>query len=242
MFTYYLCDDNNTIYRMKFSIKQEEREYYLSLLDSYLTEFVFIEENITKKLVDKELVEKENEDSVYNENGRLLLKKEEILNVQMIEYYLPSIVTIRAKKYYFLRPYTIFMLINLLYDDITDSTKFLAKKVASLLRKNRNYYVDFSSIYEFFFDKSGKLLGEKYFDYNSLYSLFGSLDIDIELRYSANELRCFWAGDDAERAIADGIVHDATSNKEILKALGSEFFPFDEQQRITKRRSKSFTQ
>ena len=49
MFTYYLCDDNDTIYRIWFSIKQEEKEHYLSLLDNYLTELVFIEENELKK-------------------------------------------------------------------------------------------------------------------------------------------------------------------------------------------------
>ena len=236
MFTYYLCDDNNTIYRMSFSIKQEEKDHYLSLLDNYLTELVFIEENKTKKLVEKELVEEENKDSIYSENGQLSLEKTEVLDTEKIEDYLPSIITLKTKKYCFLRPYTIFMLINLLSDNITYSSKPLTKKIASLLGQNRDYYVDFSSIYEFFFDKSGELLREKYFDYNSLYSLFGSLDIDIELRYSANELRCFWAGDDAERATADGIVHHATSNKEMLKTLNPEFFPFDEQQKIMKRR------
>ena len=53
MFTYYLCDDNNTIYRIEFSIKQEEKKYYLSLLDNYLNELIFIEENESKKLVEK---------------------------------------------------------------------------------------------------------------------------------------------------------------------------------------------
>lgn len=235
MFTYYLCDDNDTIYRIWFSIKQEEKEHYLSLLDNYLTELVFIEENELKKLVDKELIERENKESIYNENGLLSLEKIEILNIEKIEDYLPFVITIKAKKYCFLRPYTIFMLISLLSDDISRSNNPLTKKIYSLLGPNRYYYVDFESIYKLFFDESGEFLKEKHFDYNSLYALFGNLDVDIELRYSANELRCFWAGDDAERASADGIVNDAILNEEMLKKLPSNFFPFDERQRILKR-------
>lgn len=235
MFTYYLCDDNNTIYRMKLSIKQEEKEYYLSLLDNYLTELIFIEENVSKRIIEKELIDRENKDSIYSNNGQLLLEKAEVLNAEKIEDYLPYIITIKTKKYSFLRPYTIFMLINLLSDDITNSNNHLAKEITSLLDLRKDYYIDFNSIYELFFDKNGEFLKEKIFDYNSLYSLFGSLDINIELKYSANELRCFWAGDDAERATADGILYDATSNKEILKKINSDFFPFDEQQKKLKR-------
>jgi len=121
MFTYYLCDDNNTIYRIEFSIKQEEKNYYLSLLDNYLNELIFIEENESKKLVEKELIEEENNDNIYNENGYLSLVKDEVIKVEKIEDYLPSIITIKTKKYYFLRSYTISMLIYLLSDDITRS-------------------------------------------------------------------------------------------------------------------------
>ena len=235
MFTYYLCDDNNTIYRIEFSIKQEEKNYYLSLLDNYLNELIFIEENESKKLVEKELIEDENKDNIYNENGYLSLVKDEVINVEKIEDYLPSIITIKTKKYYFLRSYTISMLIYLLSDDITHSSNPILKKIVSSPRQKGYYFIDFSTIYSFFFNENGNLLNGKDFDYNALRDLFQNLNVVKDTRYSANELRCFWAGDDAERAIADSIVGDAFKNKEYLNKLGNDFFTLNNQQLIKKR-------
>ena len=235
MFTYYLCDDNNTIYRIEFSIKQEEKNYYLSLLDNYLNELIFIEENESKKLVEKELIEDENKDNIYNENGYLSLVKDEVINVEKIEDYLPSIITIKTKKYYFLRSYTISMLIYLLSDDITHSSNPILKKIVSSPRQKMYYFIDFSTIYSFFFDENGNLLNGKDFDYNALRDLFQNLNVVKDTRYSANELICFWAGDDAERAVADSIVRDAFKNKEYLNKLGNDFFTLNNQQLIKKR-------
>ena len=236
MFTYYLCDDNKTIYRLELSIKREKMEYYLSLLENYLTELVFIEENETKKLVKKEKIKQENKESINFENGQLLLEKQEVLNIEEIEDYLPSIITIISKKYSFLRSYTIFMLIKLLSDDITRSNNTYIKKILNLFDKSRCWYVDFSSIYGFFFNKTEEFLEDKYYDYNSLEDLLGSLDVNITAKYSVNELLSFWAGDEADREIADGIVNDATTNKNFLRRFKTDFFPFDGQQLIMKRR------
>lgn len=228
MFTYYLCKDNDTIYRIEFSIKPEEKERYLSLLDNYLTEFVFIEEKEEKKIVEKEDIEKENKDSINIENGQLLLDRAEVLNIEEITEYLPSIIAVKTKKYSFLRSHTILLLMNLFLNDISHFNNPLTENIATLCRQNRYWYVDFCSIYSFFFDKNEEPLGEKYLDYNSLKDLLKNLDVNITMRYSMNELNCFWAGDDAERATAEGIVNHALTNKKFIKKLEPDFLLFHE--------------
>ena len=228
MFTYYLCDDNNTIYRLEFSIKPEEREKYLSLLDNYLNELVFLEEKEFKKLIEKSEMENEELDSISIKNDQLLLERQGVSHTEKIEDYLPLIATIKIKEYSFLRSYTICILINLLSDDMIHFSNPLAKKIIGLHNQLQNWYVDFSRIYEFFFTKTEQFLGEKYFDYNSLKDLLKSLNINITERYSANELKNFWAGDDAERTLADSIVEGAILNKKILERISFDFLDFDE--------------
>lgn len=150
MFTYYLCDDNETIYRIEMSLKQEEKEYYLSLLENYLAELIFVEESKLKKLVQEEEIETENNDSIVMENGQILLEKTIVTHVEKIEDYLPSIVTIKSKKYFFLRMYTICYLIKLLSDDLNkiEHHPFI-DKIAGILKNS--HYIDFKLIFETFF-------------------------------------------------------------------------------------------
>ena len=49
MFSYYLCGDGETIYRVEFSLKQDEKKKYLSLLENYLSELIYVEEVEIKK-------------------------------------------------------------------------------------------------------------------------------------------------------------------------------------------------
>ena len=102
MFTYYLCADNDTIYRLEFSIKPEEREKYLSLLDNYLNELVFLEEQEFKKLTEKSKIESEELDIISIKNGQLLLERQGVSHTEKIEDYLPWIATIKIKEYSFL--------------------------------------------------------------------------------------------------------------------------------------------
>ena len=60
MDTYYLGSDNETIYKIEFSIKEKDRAKYLSLLEKYLEELVFSEETEYKKLVEEDKIEEEN--------------------------------------------------------------------------------------------------------------------------------------------------------------------------------------
>ena len=59
MDTYYLGSDNETIYKIEFSIKEKDRAKYLSLLEKYLEELVFSEETEYKKLVEEDKIEEE---------------------------------------------------------------------------------------------------------------------------------------------------------------------------------------
>ena len=198
MFTYYLDDDNGTIYRIEMSLKQEEKEYYLSLLDNYLTELIFVEENKLKKLVQEEEIQKKNQESIGIENGQLLLEKAMVTNVEKIEDYLPSIITLKSKKYFFLRPYTICLLIKLFSND---------------LDKMEHHP---------FVDENGKLLNEKFYDYHAFINLLKNLKQEITEKYSRSGLINFWQGDDAERCVAEGIASDASANKDYLRKLNLE--------------------
>lgn len=217
MFTYYLCDDNDTIYNLEMSIKQEDKDYYLSLLENYLKELVKVNEKVEKELIEEEKILEETKENVSLEDSVIFLEKNEITNVEKIENYLPSIVTIKTKKYLMPHSYTIYILIKLLAKDLEKTTNPLISKITSLLNYSR--YIDFNHIYKTFFDEDGKIISEKEEDYNSITSLLKNLEIKINLVYSYNHLSSFWQGDDAERAIAEGIVNDSPKNKEALKKL-----------------------
>ncbi len=221
MFTYYLDDDNETIYRIEMSLKQEEKEYYLSLLNNYLTELIFVEENKLKKLVQEEEIQKENQESVGIENGQLFLEKAMVTNVEKIEDYLPSIITVKSKKYFFLRPYTICLLIKLLSNDLDKMEHHpFVDKVISLL--NHSCCIDFKLIFETFFEENGNLLNEKFYDYHAFVNLLKNLKQEITEKYSRSGLINFWQGDDAERCVAEGIASDAPANKDYLRKLNLE--------------------
>lgn len=110
MFTYYLCDDNDTIYNLEMSIKQEDKDYYLSLLENYLKELVKVNEKVEKELIEEEKILEETKENVSLEDSVIFLEKNEITNVEKIENYLPSIVTIKTKKY--LMPHSYYLYFN----------------------------------------------------------------------------------------------------------------------------------
>lgn len=217
MFTYYLCDDNETIYRIELSIKPEEKKYYLSLLENYLTEMIFIEEKELKKIVKEEAVEEENSDDLSIEDNCLFLKKTIVTGMDRIEDYLPLIVTVKTKRYFFLRSYTIFMLIKLLSDELNQIDSLYAIKTENLL--NNFNYIDFSLIYTIFFNQFGTIINKKIYDYNSLMNLLRSVEVKVTEKYSKSELSTFWQGDEAERCLAEGIVSDSKANKEAIITL-----------------------
>ena len=219
MYTYYLCNDNETIYRLEFSIKPEEKEHYISLLGNYLTELVFCEEDEQKKLVEKKKIEKENKDNLSRENYQLLLEQARVTSSEEIEDYLPFVITVKTKKYSFLRSFTICLLIKLLSKDLDKTDSPYVSKLEKLLS---GFYFDFSKILEFFGDESGNLSPERYIDYTSSINLLRNLKVNITEQYSRSALLNFWQGDEAERCIADGIVSDSDANKEALKKLNFE--------------------
>lgn len=218
MYTYFLCDDNNTIYKFKFSIKDEDKEHYLSLLENYLNEFVFLEEIVIKEYVKKDLIENVNKETISKEGDYLILERKDAIDTQCIEEYLPYVVTIKTRKYRFLRPYTISMLLYLFEDD-----KTVRKKYDSLYKLVDFYFIKLSSLYKFFYNEEGQLKQENYLDYNAVCSLFGNIDVRPDERYSTTYLRSFIGIDDMEQAQADGIVEDSSSNKEFIKKFDSSF-------------------
>lgn len=223
MYFYYLCDDKETIYRVEYSIKQEDKKYYLSLLENYLNELVFVEESELKKLVEEEKIENEDEDNLGLENHLIFLNKIMVTSVDKIEDYLPFVVTVKTKKYFFLRSYTIYLLIKLLSKDLDKIDSPYIVRIASLLNYSIYNCVDFSSIRTIFLDESGNVFPERFHDYNSLMSLLRSLKMEITNEYSYSGLSCFWQGDDMERSFAEGVVTDSKANKKALKALNLKF-------------------
>ena len=222
MYTYFLCDDNETVYKLEFSINGDEKDYYLSMLNCYLNELIFIEESEIKKLIEKDKIDEENKEKVFNKEGTLFFSKTEVANSELIEDYLPYIITLKTKKYYFLRPYTITLLLNLLSKEITSNSR-----ASSLLEKVEERFIMFDSIYNFFFDKAGKLKKEKYLDYTALCSLFERLDINIYDYYHTYDLRGYFGMDDADRAVAEGILEDSAKNKQMLKILNQNSLKFN---------------
>ncbi|HBA37826.1 MAG TPA: hypothetical protein DCY94_03805 [Firmicutes bacterium] len=220
MVTYHLCGNGKTIYRLEFSIKPENIDYYISLLENYLTELVFAEEKESKKLVEREKLDKENKDSLDEEDNQIFLTNARVTNASTLEDYLPLLVTIKTKKYHFLRPYTIFMLIRLLWDDLDRIDSPYVVKMASLL--DNSDYIDFSQLLAIFLEESGNVCPEKYFDYNSSMCLLRGLKIEITEKYSRCALSNFWQGDEAERELADSIVSKSSSNREAIKRIHFE--------------------
>ena len=218
MYTYFLCDDYDTIYKFKFSIKDEDKKYYLSLLENYLNEFVFIEESVIKEFIKKELIEGVNKETISKDGDYLILERKDVIDTQCIEAYLPYVVTIRTRKYRFLRSYTISILLNLFEDD-----KVVMEEYKTLYKQVKNYYIGLSSLYKFFYNEEGQLKQENHFDYNTVCSLFRNIDIRPVERYSAAYLRSFIGIDDMEQALADGIVEASSSNKEFIKKFDSSF-------------------
>lgn len=155
------------------------------------------------------------------ENGQILLEKTMVTHVEKIEDYLPSIITIKSKKYFFLRTYTICFLIKLLSDDLDkiEHHPFI-DKIVGMLKNSR--YIDFKLIFETFFDKEGKILNEKIYDYQAFINLFENLQKKISEKYSRSGLMNFWQGDDADRCVAEGIATDAPVNRNYLRKLNLE--------------------
>lgn len=218
MYTYYLCKDNNTIYKLEFLLKTEKIDYYLSLLENYLTELVFREEREEKKLVEKEKIDEEIQDNIKIEDYLILVNKKVITNTDTIEDYLPLLVTIKNKEYSFLRSYTIIMLIRLLARKLKKINNPYINKISKLLKSSN--YLDYNLMCNIFMDKFGNIIKERTFDYDSLISLLSNLEVKVIEEYSKNELSAFWQGDEVERLIAESIVNDSIANKDAIKRLG----------------------
>lgn len=220
MFTYYLCNDGETIYRIEFSLKQEDKKEYLSLIENYLGELIFVEEAEQKKLMKEEQIKKEGKDTFSIDDYKIFLKKTTVMSFDKIEEYLPFVVTLKTRKYFLLRFWTICILIKLFLADCNEFENPDVNKIAHLLGNSQ--YIDFSLIYSVFFDESGNLFPERFYDYDSLMRLLKKLDITITEKYSRSALINFWQGDEAERELADGIVSDSLTNKKALKKLNYE--------------------
>lgn len=215
MYTYYLCDDNETILRLNLKIREEDKSYYLSLLENYLSELVFVEENEKKELVEKNQVAKKSKDKISIENCQIFLEKQMVTNTEEIEDYLPSVVTIKTKRYFFLRFFTIYVLIKLLSKELENVNTPYIKEISELLRTD---YLDISLIYNIFWE-AGSVSAKRSYDYDSLIKILKSLEIETTNKYSKWDLINYWQGDEAERETAESIANDSTSNKEALVRL-----------------------
>lgn len=221
MLTYFLCDDNETIYRIEMTLKQENKAYYLSLLENYLTELIFIEEKTVKKLVPKEEVDKENKESVNIEDSQIFLEKTKVINEEKIDDNLPFVVTIKTKKYLLPRTYTILTLICLLAKDLETIDNLLLAKINNLI--DISCFINFNAIVRVFFDEIGNIVSERTIDFSSYHSLLKNLDLKIDEKYSRSYLSNFWQGGEMERETATSIVSKASLNKEALKKLNLKF-------------------
>ncbi len=217
MFSYYLCGDGETIYRVEFSLKQDEKKKYLSLLENYLSELIYVEEVEIKKIMKEEEIKKENKEDFSIEDCMIFFKSTTVIDVCNIEAYLPSVVTLKIKRFSLLRFWTIFLLIKLLSEDLKCFGNPNIIKIAHLLGYSE--YIDFSLMNSVFFDGAGNLFPERFYDYHSLIELLRSLEVTITEKYSRSSLINFWQGDEAERELADGIVLDSSANRKALKNL-----------------------
>ncbi len=121
MYTYYLSDDKDTIYKIKLSLDLDSRDKYITLLKNYLRELVFVDESNLKKLIDKDKIEEENGEDISSDDYFIYLSKRDVIDTSIIEDYLPYVVTVKTTKCYFLRSYTICVLIGLLSNELKDS-------------------------------------------------------------------------------------------------------------------------
>lgn len=217
MYTYYLCDDLETIYEINFSIRECDKEYFIALLEKCLNETLLLESHVEKRLITEDSIDAENKELVTKEENQIFLNRSRVIKKEKIEDYLPWIVTVKSEKYSFARNNTILFLVRLLESVLDKVNNQLASQVSSLL--NGRGYIDFNLIYETFFDQDGNVSGELLSDYNSLMELLKSLHLEIDMRYFYSYLSNFWQGDDADRAVAEGIVEDSMKNRKSLKKL-----------------------
>ncbi len=215
MYTYFFLEDDDTTYRIKFFIKENEKEKFLSLVGIYLEEIVFIEENEIKKLVEKDKIDEENKEKIYNDDGVLFLERTEVIKTEEIEDYLPYIVTLKTTKYRFLRSYSIRLLISTFSDDIaTDDAR-----ITSLLKMREISYIDFDDLRRFFFDEEGNFKKEGYYDYKSVCTFFDEVSIKITDIFSIKELAHSYWQDDMDREFIETVPKDTILNKQALKVL-----------------------
>lgn len=217
MFSYYLCNDGETIYRIEFSLKQKDKKKYVSLLENYLNELVYVEETEIKKLIEDSKIKKENKEDFSIEKYMIFLRRSTVIDVNKIEEYLPFVVTLKIKKFFLPRFWTISVLIKLLSEDLKCFGDSNIGKIAHLLGYSE--YIDFNLINSVFFDEAGNLFPERFYDYHSLIELLRSLEVTITEKYSRSLLINFWQGDEAERELAEGIVLDSSANRKALKNL-----------------------
>lgn len=217
MYTYYLCDDLETIYRISFSIKESDKGDFIALLKKSLSELLVLDSHEGKKLLQEDKVDEENKDLIAMEGSQLFLYRSRVINKEKIEDYLPWIVSVNEEKCSFIRNTTILFLIWLLEGDLDKVNNSLAYPVSSSV--DGRSYLDFNLIYNTFFDEDGNVSCELLDDYDSLMELLRSLHLEIDTQYSYSYLSNFWQGDDADRAVADGVVEDSRKNRAALKKL-----------------------
>lgn len=217
MYTYYLCGDNDTIQKIKFFLKPEDKPKYLALLENFLTELVFVEKNSEKKLVNKEDIAKENNEKITMESGDIALQKKQVIEVEELGDNLPFLVTIKKQRYHFLRPWTIWFLIRLLGKDLDKGTSPYIEVLSKEF--DRSDYLDFNELFSTFFDDQGMLTPKRAYDYEALTSLLNAIDNMVINKYSKAYLDNFWQGDDADRAVAEGIASDAVEGRKGLSRL-----------------------
>ena len=228
MYIYYLYD-GDTILHLVLNIKEGLEEKYLELLNNYLSELVFIDECESVKLIDESLIDDENKETMYEEDGTLFLEKSEVVSIENLDDNLPRLVKIKTKKYKFLRSFTITWLRRLLPDKVLSKSN--NSYVPLLSDTVRSYFAwncfEFKTMFEYFYSEDGIFKKDKCFDFKALNSLFTDLSCYIERRFSLNHLSWYSGIDDAEGACAEGIAETSRSNKQYLKKLGKDIKPYD---------------
>lgn len=224
MFAYYLCDNYETIYRLEFTLKKEQVDYYLSLLRNYLDELVFVDEVEQKNLAQREDKGEEPEEQIIASGNEILLKRKKYIHVEDIAEHLPLVVTEQTKSYRFLRPYAIRMLIAML------SSVLEKEEIHPYISKIQNVlgfcaFIDFQELYTMFFDDAGCLLLQKYYDYEAISQIFKDAVPVIDNTYSRSSLVAFCGGEEAEYEIAEGIVEKSQANAIVLKQMNLSFSP-----------------
>lgn len=222
MFTYYLCDDGDTIYRIWFSLPKEKRNYYFSLLQKYLEELVFTGEQTRKNLVTKEKMSKEIEDEICVFDYQITLQRKERKVLEELESDLPLVVEENTKSYSFLRPYTIRMLIMLFLKEVENAEpNSMMYRIMHKLGYSKSF--DFCFLYTTFFDEAGSLIPANSYDFVAFKQIFEDLNISIDNTYSSNALACFY-GDEADTEVAEGILRKSLENRELIAKMNLQSF------------------